>query len=84
MERLSAHLMGARKQLPDRPSIIFVNVPSRWLEEPNIGQELNDMANNFLRGTGRIASIKYYVSRLMYRNGALTHDHFISGNFKPK
>ena len=65
----------ARKQLPDRPGIIFVKVPSHWIEEQDAGQELNDIALDFLRGTGRIVSVKYYISRLIYRKGTLIHDH---------
>jgi len=61
-----------------------VKVPSHWLEEPNIGQGLNDIANNFLRDIGRIVSVRYYISRLIYRNGALTHDHSFREIFKPK
>jgi hypothetical protein len=66
----------ARKQFPkDRPSIIFMKVPQRWFEEPNHGISLNTIAEAFLRGTGRIVSVKFYVSYINYRDKKLRNDH---------
>jgi len=36
---------------------------------------LMDIARDFFRQTGRIVSIKYYMSDLVYRNGMLGHAH---------
>jgi hypothetical protein len=69
-------LEKARTQFPkDRPSIIFMKVPYRWFEEPNYGISLNSIAEAFLRGTGRIVSVKFYVSHIDYRDKALRHVH---------
>jgi hypothetical protein len=68
-------LRHARSQFPkDRPSIVFVKVPPHWLvDRPNIKFILTNVANEFLRGTGRIVSVKYYVSFIHWENGAVTH-----------
>jgi hypothetical protein len=64
-------LEKARTQFPrDRPSIIFLKVPDRWIEQPLFGASLNEIAVQFLRGTGRIVSVKFYFSRSIYRNKA--------------
>jgi hypothetical protein len=69
-------LEHARKQFPKgRPSAIFAKVPFRWVETSEIGIELNQVANRFLRGTQRVVSIKYYISDVAYRDGMLTHRH---------
>jgi len=61
-------LQTARKQLPkDRPSIIFVKVPEKWLEQVGIGKSLNEIAIEFLRGTGRIVSVKFYIRQNLNR-----------------
>ena len=68
-------LRHARSQFPDdRPSIVFVKVPPHWLHNrESLKSELTDIANRFLRGTGRIVSVKYYVSFIHWENGAVTH-----------
>jgi hypothetical protein len=69
-------LEKARTQFPkDRPSIIFLKVPDRWIEQPRFGASLNEIAVQFLRGTGRIVSVKFYFSRTIYRDKALMHEH---------
>ena len=69
-------LQDARTQFPnDRPSIIFVKVPSRWLTELDKGLELRDIAARFLRGTGRIVSVAFYTSGLEYRDKVMSHVH---------
>jgi hypothetical protein len=65
-------LDGARKQFPpDVPSIVFMKVPSQWRDIPQ--QILYEVAAEFLRGTGRIVSVKYYTSRIVWRDGAVDH-----------
>ena len=56
-------LEQARQQLPpDRPGIIFVKVPQHWFQNrETMVQSLRDIATDFLRGTGRVVSIKFYV-----------------------
>jgi hypothetical protein len=67
----------ARKQFPpDRASIIFVKVPPQWRSEPlPVSDILYEVAKDFLRGTGRIVSVKYFTSRIVWNNGAITHVH---------
>lgn len=68
-------LKKARTQFPEnRPSIIFMKVPHRWFEEPIHGVSLNSIAETFLRETGRIVSVKFYVSHIGYRDKAISHD----------
>jgi hypothetical protein len=67
-------LNDARKQFPnDRPSIVFVKIPSSWFDQPNIKYELTRIANEFLRGTGRVVSVKYYVEEIYWESGAIAH-----------
>jgi hypothetical protein len=68
-------LRHARTQFPDdRPSIIFVKVPPRWLaEHSNVKALLTKVANDFLRGTGRVVSVKYYVSYIHWEDGRVLH-----------
>jgi len=65
----------ARKQFPNNlPSIIFVKVPPNWRSFPvPVSDILADVAREFLRGTGRIVSIKYFTSLIAWKDGALTH-----------
>ena len=56
-------LQHARQQFPkDRPSVVFVKVPPRWLaDQSEMKSHLTVIANEFLRGTGRVVSVKYYI-----------------------
>jgi len=56
----------ARAQLPpDKPGIIFIKVPQHWWSsDMEMTLALRDEAAKFLRGTGRIAAVKFYVSHL--------------------
>ncbi|GKQ51869.1 hypothetical protein [Bradyrhizobium sp. Ce-3] len=68
-------LQSARSQFPkDKPSIIFVKVPPRWLSErSDLKEQLTRIANDFLRGTGRVVSVKYYVSHIRWEDGHVSH-----------
>jgi len=70
-------LEKARKQFPNRPSIIFMKVPPRWIKErlASSGVSLNEIAEEFLRGTGKIVSVKFYFSEIDYVDNAIRHDH---------
>jgi len=65
----------ARKQFPaDRPSIIFVKVPPQWRSEPRpVSDILYEVAQKFLRDTGRVVSVKYFTSHIVWYDGAITH-----------
>lgn len=76
IETVQNSLMHARKQFPnDRPSFIFVKVPARWFDDLIPAVALLDIARDFLRQTGRIVSVKYYMSDIVHRNGTLGHVH---------
>jgi len=78
-------LQKARKQFPgDKPSMIFIKVPSRWLTELDKGMELKAIAAKFLRGTGRIVSMKFYTMGLHYRNTIMSHVHAFDEVPNPK
>lgn len=67
-------LRKAREQLPsDRPSIAFVKVPQHWIDDPANAIELENIASEYLRNTGRLVSIKYYVSDIVYGDQISNH-----------
>ena len=69
-------LEKARKQLPrDQAGIIFMKVPQTWIETIAMATEIVDVARGFMRNTGRIISIKFYVSHLQLSNEAVLHRH---------
>lgn len=66
----------ARGQLPaDRAGIIFIKVPQRWIEDPGTFEAMVRTAREFLATTGRVVSIKFYVSHLTIGNGMVWHRH---------
>jgi hypothetical protein len=74
-ETVKNSLHEARKQFPsDRPSVIFMKIPTQWMDARYAKKPLNGIAEHFLRGTGRIVSVKFYVSEVIYRDGAITHN----------
>jgi hypothetical protein len=67
-------LKKARSQFPkDRPSVIFVKVPKQWGLTDGIAERLIDVAFQFMRGTARIVSVKYYCSMIEWRGGEIMH-----------
>ena len=74
-ETVKQTLDKARKQFPpDLPSVIFVKVPSQWGElQQHATDVLYNVAEKFLRGTARVVSVKYYTSRIIWRDGAITY-----------
>lgn len=69
-------LDDARKQLPaDRPSIVFVKLPPRWMKIRDYDKVLLEVARKFLQGTQRVVSVKYYVSPLSLADGYMKHQH---------
>jgi hypothetical protein len=53
----------ARQQLPpDRPGIVFVKMPPKWMDESGFLKKTIGVAQSFLTGTRRIVSVKFYVS----------------------
>jgi hypothetical protein len=76
IETVQNSLVHARKQFPKgRPSFIFVKTPARWFNDIAVAVTLMDIARDFFRQTGRIVSIKYYMTDLVHRNGMLGHTH---------
>jgi hypothetical protein len=69
-------LDSARDQFPkDKPSVIFVKVPQHWFARPGMTADLRKVARDFLRGTGGIVSVKYYVSHVTFVNQQTVHRH---------
>jgi len=71
-------LHSARGQLPkDRPGIVFVKMPQHWMDltEFKLIGDLREITTDFLRGTQRVVSIKYYVSTLDFENNGVRHKH---------
>ena len=70
-------LEAARRQLPnDRPGIVFVKLPPRWMEIPRFADICVAVARGFLRTTRRVVSVKYYTAPITFRDGALHVQHF--------
>ena len=69
-------LNEARKQLPnERPGIVFVKVPARWLEDPNFVPLSIQCARKFLGGVPRVVAVKYYCSPVVWANNVLIIRH---------
>jgi hypothetical protein len=78
-------LNDARKQLPkERPSIVFVKVPPRWIECQTIVASTIQVARRFLGGVKRIVSVKFYSSPLMLKDGMMMHQHAYKEVSNPK
>jgi len=66
----------AKKQLPEnKPGILFVKLPSNWKKESDFGIAIRRIAEDFLRQTTRIVSVKYYVSTLDFEKNFMRHNH---------
>lgn len=66
----------ARQQLPrDRPGIVFVKVPPQWMDSRDFLEMTIGTAEEFLRGTQRIVSVKFYVSPHSIEGGYLKQQH---------
>ena len=69
-------LNKARKQLPDnRPGIVFVKVPPSWISDADRVSTMMKTALDFLRGTRRVVSVKFYSSPITLANNVMRHDH---------
>ncbi len=56
-------LKKARRQLPDdRLSVILVKVPENWIKNPQLNLEIVGVANDYLRQSNHVASVKFYAS----------------------
>ena len=65
-DRLSNTPRTARRQLPrDRPTVVVLDVPREWLEDPSFKAELGDVVFDFLRQTKSVNLVqligKFYV-----------------------
>jgi hypothetical protein len=68
-------LVRAQKQLPDQPSIIFVKIASKWVDEVNFSQTISAMTLEFLRNARRVVSVKYYAAPFRYQNKIIGQSH---------
>jgi hypothetical protein len=75
-DTLRNSIRKARSQLPDdRPGIVFAKVPQTWLDDPATVQRMVSVARAALASTGRIVSVKFYVSVLQIGDGMVWHRH---------
>ena len=75
------------RNLPaDKPGIIFVKVPQEWFvtNKDVVADELRKVARDFLRSTGRVVSIKYYISHLSFEKETTIHQHGFDEIDNPK
>jgi hypothetical protein len=69
-------LKEAREQLPnDRPGIVFVKTPARWISDPLTVAAMLSRARRFLGGVRRIVSVKFYASPVVLRDNVMMHQH---------
>lgn len=86
MKSVRDTLDHGRKQLPSHlPGVIFLQIPHSWLStdadplelyatktsEPSIVDRLERVANDFLRGTGRIVGVEFYSTGLIFEAGKI-------------
>jgi hypothetical protein len=56
-------LKRARSQLPPKlPGIVFVKVPREWIEDEAYADRITEIAAEFLKGSSRVVSVKFYVA----------------------
>jgi hypothetical protein len=76
IKTISNSLNKARKQLPPKQAgIIFVKIPPQWLNEPSFAQQTGRLALDFMRGTDRVVSVKYYAAPMFFENGRIGQGH---------
>jgi hypothetical protein len=72
-------LQTARSQLPkDQPGIIFVKLPAQWMVHSDFARQTVSTALEFLRGTKRVVSVKYYINPYHFDGGNLAQGHFFN------
>jgi hypothetical protein len=81
-ETIIGPLNTARKNnLPaDKPGIIFVKVPQRWLQNEAVRSAMRQAIDGFLRNTGRVVSVVVYTvasSKLEDRDMVLMRHSFL-------
>ena len=86
-ESVRSSLDKARAQLPnDQPGIIYVKVPQHWFDRPEMSEALRKIATDFMRGTGRVVMVCYYISHLTMEplNKRTMHRHAFQENQNSK
>ena len=64
---IATSLKDSRAQLPDdRPSVIFVKVPERWVRDVELARQITNVANGYLNQSTHIMSIKFYAPIAIY------------------
>jgi hypothetical protein len=78
-------LNDAREQLPpDRPGAVFMCVPQKWIEDASLRGSLTGVADGFLRGTGRVVSVKFYTFIMTVSPRGISHRHAYFERDNPK
>jgi hypothetical protein len=63
--KIKKSLNRAMGQLPAQPGFVFIKVPRVWIEDEGFAALLNDIASDFMRGTSRVVSVKFYVTSVV-------------------
>ncbi len=72
----------ARKQLPkDYPGVIFIKIPQKWHINQDLLENIEDVCQEFFRGTKRIVSIEIYSAIVEIENNIL-YDRYIGTEFR--
>jgi hypothetical protein len=69
-------LKKARGQLPkDKPSIVFIKVPSDWIADAYVTTSMFNVAREFLSSVRRIVSVVFYSAPLAHSDKVMMHQH---------
>lgn len=69
-------MKSARSQLPDNcPGIVFVKVPALWMKDKAFVETMRKAAYSFLRNTGRVVSVKFYVAPVSFEGEHMHVEH---------
>jgi hypothetical protein len=66
LRTLDESFSQAKTQLPKRaPSVIFMKIPRSWINDAKFSEGMKRLAQNVLRRTSTLVSIKYYISNIV-------------------
>jgi hypothetical protein len=87
LQTVADTLNDARPQLPqNKPGIVFLKIPRHWIDDVTYASSLEEVVAKFLRGTGRVVSVKVYTSKIVYSpdelGEVLAYREFSSSNHR--
>jgi hypothetical protein len=78
-------LKSSRNQLPkDFPGTFFIKIPQQWMKTNGFEKIVIEAAQRFLKTTGRVVSVVFYIEPQVYKNGILAASHLYKEVLNPK